>query len=216
MVVLSAFTCYKAMADTVVYDHFDGATLDLTKWYTPSGFLSPQQPGDSKLYEWSLAATPCAFGSLSTWSVNTQVDFKLAAAPNKPDTAGFCFGLVGGVQSACLRNDQGAYPGWRFVVGNGVDPVYRSAALTAPAAGDLYSVVWNSTSTSLLLNGTSIATTTVVPTVDMAVYSYTQKGILRLTFDYVAVGSTVPEPSTIILLSTALVGLLAYAWRKRR
>ena len=29
-------------------------------------------------------------------------------------------------------------------------------------------------------------------------------------------GSSVPEPGTIVLLGSAAVGLLAYAWRKRK
>ena len=30
------------------------------------------------------------------------------------------------------------------------------------------------------------------------------------------VSTTVPEPSVIVLLATGLLGLLAYAWRKRK
>ena len=36
--------------------------------------------------------------------------------------------------------------------------------------------------------------------------------LVRITLDI----SSVPEPSAIALLATGLVGLLAYAWRKRR
>lgn len=38
----------------------------------------------------------------------------------------------------------------------------------------------------------------------------------EFTFDNVAVYTVVPEPATVTLLGTALLGLLAYAWRRRR
>ena len=34
--------------------------------------------------------------------------------------------------------------------------------------------------------------------------------------DYVSIMPGVPEPTTIGLLASGVVGLLAYAWRKRR
>lgn len=37
-----------------------------------------------------------------------------------------------------------------------------------------------------------------------------------VSFDYVKVGSVVPEPATVVMLVTSAFGLLAYAWRKRR
>lgn len=33
---------------------------------------------------------------------------------------------------------------------------------------------------------------------------------------FIAIGAAVPEPSTLALLATSLIGLLAYAWRKRK
>ena len=37
-----------------------------------------------------------------------------------------------------------------------------------------------------------------------------------MVLDYVKVGELVPEPSTLALLAAGMVGLLAYAWRKRK
>ena len=36
------------------------------------------------------------------------------------------------------------------------------------------------------------------------------------TSDIIAAASSVPEPTTVVLLTTGLLGLLAYAWRRRR
>ena len=33
---------------------------------------------------------------------------------------------------------------------------------------------------------------------------------------HVSLGAAVPEPSTLLLAAAGLVGLLAYAWRKRK
>lgn len=38
----------------------------------------------------------------------------------------------------------------------------------------------------------------------------------RVTVDYFQYGAAVPEPSTLALLASGLIGLLAYAWRKRK
>ena len=37
-----------------------------------------------------------------------------------------------------------------------------------------------------------------------------------VVYDFVRVGQVVPEPSTLALLAAGLIGLLAYAWRKRK
>ena len=42
-------------------------------------------------------------------------------------------------------------------------------------------------------------------------------GVSELRFDNLDVtGPPVPEPSTLALLTSGLIGLLAYAWRKRK
>ena len=66
-----------------------------------------------------------------------------------------------------------------------------------------YTGIWSSTTTSL--------------DIDVAYTSGTATDIdyTRVNgFEMTAVSS--PEPSTLVLLGTALLGLLAYAWRKRK
>ena len=41
-------------------------------------------------------------------------------------------------------------------------------------------------------------------------------GAHDILLDNVQVGAPVPEPATVVLLVTGLLGLLAYAWRKRK
>ena len=64
-----------------------------------------------------------------------------------------------------------------------------------------YTGTWQSSSTSLDVD---------VKWVSGTIAYYTRVNGFEMT----AVSS--PEPSTLVLLGTALLGLLAYAWRKRR
>ena len=78
--------------------------------------------------------------------------------------------------------------------------------------GESYSALLNSTTTSLTSNltGISVAVGDII-TLDIGSYGDNAT-------DYVGVFHTityVPEPSSMAILGWALVGMLAYAWRKR-
>jgi hypothetical protein len=198
-----------ASAD-VVYDHFDAASLDMSKWNLESGAVAP-----------TLASSVATFDSsngtesiLSTAGFGTGTyTFKLGATT--PSGNGYMIlGLGNGNNSIMFRNDYNA--GWEFVMSkDGV--ASRSGALAAPGANDVYDIVWTSTLAELVKNNSTVLASysTGIPTVasmNMQLTSFLG-GVIG--FDYVGT-KVVPEPSALILLATGLLGLLAYVWRKRK
>ena len=52
---------------------------------------------------------------------------------------------------------------------------------------------------------------------EFRIYNHGSKMAAQFAADYAAGANTlIPEPATIVLLITGLIGLLAYAWRKRK
>ena len=87
-------------------------------------------------------------------------------------------------------------------------------------ANVLYDIVWTNRSLQLKLNGSVVATSTVVPRVQAMCFNLAvgdnssgDSGYYRM--DYVGT-TAIPEPSALVLAATGLLGLLAYAWRKRK
>jgi hypothetical protein len=78
--------------------------------------------------------------------------------------------------------------------------------VTAPAAGTFSQYTLNATAAS----GNS-GLLTVQFTGDPG-----SAGLAHACLDMVTLSSTVPEPSTLVLVASGLISLLAYAWRKRK
>ena len=98
---------------------------------------------------------------------------------------------------------------------DGVDYwLYRSGAADAAflANGTVAATGAGSTSGTIVRNGISVVAG------DMIYLQVDPRGAYNwdMTGVSMSVTSSVPEPSTIILVGTGLVGLIAYAWRKRR
>lgn len=95
------------------------------------------------------------------------------------------------------------------VVTSGVDP--KSLALSSSN----WRQMTVTPDTALSVGTTSVSLPTTGNIVAAGLYTTGSSGVL--CFDSFTIsGQAVPEPNTIMLLSTGLIGLLAYAWRKRR
>ena len=90
--------------------------------------------------------------------------------------------------------------GYNYVYQNGTQ-LFKGAEVTQ----------WNMNDTSQTYGTSSDLTVAMGDTIDFV--SHMDKGE-QLTATITE--TTVPEPSTLVLLALGLIGLLAYAWRKRR
>ena len=153
-----------SLATTLFYEDFEGTSLDQNEWtpaYTGSANSSSMYVDDSLLCFDIPASSSAKITSNDSYGYNTFT-FEIGA-----DFTGYndMFGLYGGgSQYILLRNDLGGGD-WYFHVVDGSAPNYQSSALDDPVAGDVYTIVWTSSSVELLKNGESVLTeTTAVPT----------------------------------------------------
>jgi hypothetical protein len=204
-----------------IYDHFDGTTIDTTKWTADDGV----NVGSSEVNLVTHTGADANLLSTAEWGYGTY-DFKLGSTIHVGPTGywvgDFGIGLGGtGTGYALMQNDSDGKGGtdflYRFCVNNGTT-TSLSAVLPAPEAGDLFQIVTTASSTELLRNGTTIATSTLVMTGARPMIAYSYWGVpATLSFDWVGRGDVaVPEPGTMVLLTSGVIGLLAYAWRKKR
>lgn len=199
---------------TTIYDDFEGDSLNTSLWTPATTDTGSVTVANSIL---TLASPVSGSGSVlstGTWGYNT-FQFTVAGIFGGRDG----FGINGGGQFAVVRSDLGGSgnANWKFHVYTGSGSEYKSGVIAAPAAGDLYEIVWKADSVELRKNGNSVITeTSVVPTTTVLksfqMFTYGGEGAQAA---YHSVG-VVPEPATISLLATASIGLLCYAWRKRR
>lgn len=195
----------KASADTLaVYDHFDSPADEVnTSLWAKEGVVSVNA---------STLTTSGASGwgdvlSTATFNTDTQQTYEFEYLGGGSDGI---MGLAGTTHTAYIRNYQGGY---RCMV-NGSD----LGATFSASSGDILDLVRTPDHWQVYQNGSLVSQSQTLgfakgETANILLATAPNCG--TDSWGYVGV-RTVPEPGTVMLLSVGLVGLLAYAWRKRR
>jgi hypothetical protein len=199
-------------------DHFDGPGLDTNVW-TAAQYTAPFTVGVAGSKVTLSADGHTAAGEIMTKDTSAVVEgdtmyFKLGAAPVM--NGNNSMSVFGGWDTASTAHIQignwGA--GWNVEVGNGTSATNTS--IDAPAAGDLFAIKWTPGSVVVERNGTPIVTDTGLTRPGSSSTMFVDAFQANATNQFDLIGVNVPEPSVLVLLSTGVLGLLAYAWRKRR
>jgi hypothetical protein len=217
--------CGVASADLVVYDNFDSAQVDTSLWTVDAGSTVSQSG--------SILTIGNGSGN-SVWSGMHSTAQYDASAPNTYEFkyisgnagANPYFGLIGdGPSGHNVFFRPPSTNQWKF----GINGVAASGTLSAPVTQHPYDFVrtantwqlWDAGSPGLgytdrnLLYETATGTVVFDPGEKVSFWMAIRPAAGTLSLGYVAVNA-VPEPSTVVLLTAGLVGLLAYAWRKRK
>lgn len=216
MAVTLALSVDTARATTIYTQSFEGTTLD-------SGASTTTLPSG-----WNNASSWGAPSSAPTVYRPTTADFSTAeplASPAdgnnvlKVRSGDFGIGAMGTIQadtdytlSFAVGWDllDATAPGWGVNVTAGNGPSILYAAGTAATQGG-----WNTVTITILHDNPNLMAyigTTMSPW-------FTNGGsdTSPIYIDNVRLeASPIPEPSTLLLAATGFVGLVAYAWRKRR
>jgi hypothetical protein len=206
-------------ASATFIDHFDGTALDTGVWNSTQYTATYTTTVAGSMLT-QVAAGHSSAGELMTKDTSAVVQgdtmyFKLGAAPIL--NAANAMVVFGGWDPTTTGNPHiqiGNWAaGWNVEISDGTTT--HNTAISAPAAADLYSVAWTSGSVVVSRNGSPLVTdTTAVPGsgVSMFVDAFVANGTTQYDF----IGVNLPEPSVLVLALTGVLGLLAYAWRKRK
>lgn len=211
--------CGVAAAEMVVYDSFDSAAVDTSLW-TVEGSVA-QSGGALTVGSGSGNSVWSSVTSTATYDANAQNKYEFKFI-NSSGTENPYFGLMSEAgNNVFFRRVSGA---WKFYV-NGAAV---SGALTAPVSQHPYDFVRTANTWQLWDGG---AYPTYVPTLmyetapdnvgfaagdTLSFWIAIRPTPGQISLGYVAADVAVPEPGTLALVATGVIGLLAYAWRKRK
>lgn len=205
-----------AFATTILEDDFSGSAINTANWVadatvTVNNSIAHLDSTTGRAAIYSTTSTTAGYGLF--------YNFKVGANYTETVGGGNFFGLEAGLYDASnpqilLRTESGRM---RFRVDDGVGNTYFPFTAISLVAGDTVTFGWSTAGVSLYKNGEQIETTTVSPTIPLLVQAYSFGGATQ-HYDAISVTDTapIPEPGTLIIMATGMLGLLCYAWRKRK
>jgi hypothetical protein len=206
-----------ASADMVVYDGFADLSVTQGLWGNyQSGIWPTVSGGNLTIAGRDTGNNWSELGSNNTFkaSVNTFEWKYMGGAGDQ------LFGIYfnGYDTGYTVENRTGAAGGWR--INNGLYPSVPEAlgSYFSLAAGNIVRIAKNGGNFDASVNGTVVSSVAANPaSTGLAnLWFGTRPAGSTESFDYVSVGTQTPEPSSLIVMSAGVFGLLAYAWRKRR
>ena len=229
-----------ALASTITYDNFatDTPGSPGALWTVATSHGGTATIGNNDGYGqalelfvgWNSSGPSESVDSTTTWGINT--DFSMSVIGGSSSFRGCnAIGLAGGDNYILMHDDVNSDGHWVLSVGNGTTN-WQSGDLGLPNYGlagvSKIDLAWTPSSVSLYINGNTTPTATEstclpVPTAQLGFHlgNYPQPGFggqYSTWADYTSVATTslIPEPSTLVLFAMGLIGLLAYAWRRRK
>lgn len=236
LVALGLAFCVSAKAGTIVYDSFTGADGTTVDGHTPDTTINGESwiGGDwrpqAAILSGGKAANGHDTGAYLSFTPTANNVYTLSAEMFAPASSGNWMSLAfdgaaegwwdNGVASTVVAGSSGQVYSGDYGASGGLTPQFT----VTPGSTHTYSVVLDTSKPNWTANWyleTSTTpwyshTYTTNPTIN-AISLYWYSDAAGFTFDNLTLSSVpVPEPATIVLLIAGIVGLVAYAWRKRR
>lgn len=226
LAIVAMFLCVTTgavSAATLFEDNFDGTTLDAGKWVSGGDGTVTVSGGNVTLDvptgDWSYSQ----LDSVSTWTAASDLyySFKIGGAPAGNYNMFQVFEGTAQTGYVAMRNDTGL--GWVYDAreGEAGSAEYHGTIIQTLDVGDVFTLKIGPSGSAAYKNGTMFDSSAVAPlgTLMIDAQCWREPGTSATqVFDYIGVSDTapIPEPGTMVLVASALAGLLCYAWRKRK